>query len=449
MRFAKIKTDIVSGKEEAIPASWKRLLHALREEVDCIASHNPDIIPTIDFKDISNTAKAECFSRDLRKRGAGIIRGVIPQEEALGYKREAIEYLASNPQTRAFPAAAPQLYELYWSPPQIKARAHPRLLAAQRFAMNTWRPSRPGAPVTPDFPVTYADRLRMRAPGDASLSAAAHVDGGSVERWEPDGYGRAGTYAAVLGGAWEAYDPWDSSARLRVTSDLYNGAGSCSLFRMFQGWLALSRIAPGEGSLLVCPMLQLATAYFLLRPFFSPRQAPVMAGQGFLDEANWVLDRAQTSVLHGALPSYMQELNSVLHPHLQLDRSLVPIPAVEPGDYVIWHPDLIHKVDEVHRGQLDSSVMYIPACQTNALFLSRQRKAFLLGYPGPDFEGGKGESSHMGRPGVQEINDAGGEDALRAMGLMPWEEEEASSDSEREVLAVANAILFPDQFDMI
>jgi hypothetical protein len=96
--------------------------------------------------------------------------------------------------------------------------------------------------------------------------------------------------------------------------------------------------------------------------------------------------------------------------------------------------------------------MYLPACpltQTNALYLARQRKAFLLGSPPPDFGGGRGESEHAGRPGVQDVNDAGGDDGLRAMGLLPWDEEEADTDAEREVLAMANGILFPDLYDML
>jgi hypothetical protein len=100
--------------------------------------------------------------------------------------------------------------------------------------------------------------------------------------------------------------------------------------------------------------------------------------------------------------------------------------------------------------------LYLPACpltQTNALYLARQRKAFLLGRPGPDFLGVShrrgGESEHVDRPGVQEVNDAGGDEALRAMGLLPWDEEEADCDRDREVLAMANGILFPDLYDML
>lgn len=448
-RFAQIKKCLVAGHESEITASWKRLLRELKREIDQITSRGSDVIPTIDFADVNKPASAEGFSRNLQKRGVGVIRNVIPRETALAWKQETLHYLSENPQTEA---SSSQLYELYWSPAQVKARVHPNLFAAQKFAMSHWTSDDPSAALVNSFPIAYADRIHIRKPGSPRLPTRTQVGGGSVERWEPDGYGRSDTYAKIFAGKWEDYDPWDGDARIGVTSDLYNGAGSCSVFRMFQGWLALSSIAPREGGLLACPMLKASTAYFLLRPFFSPKRSLKEAGDAFLDAANWTLDSPQNSILHGALPSYAQELNGVLHPHLQLDRTLVRTPSLRPGDYLVWHPDLIYAVDGAHEGPLDSAVMYIPACpltQTNALYLCRQRKAFLLGRPGPDFGSGRGESDHAGRPGVQEVSEAGGEVGLRAMGLLPWDEEEADDDADRRVLAMANGILFPDRYDML
>ncbi|CCC08518.1 hypothetical protein SMACR_05763 [Sordaria macrospora] len=560
------------------------------------------VVPTIDFANISDPKHSEAFCNQLRRSGVAIIRNVIPKETAASWKQEASEYLSQNPGTRAVPTKDPQLYELYWSPAQIKARAHPNVIAAQKFAMGIWESKDPNAKVSTNFPITYADRVRIRTTatttttcgsgGDESRpSPSAHVDSGSVERWEPDGYGNAGTYKEIFDGHWEDYNPWKSSSRVQVTSDLYQGAGSCSIFRMFQGLLAMSPIssdAPDSDSdsdsLQVCPMPQLATAYFLLRPFFSPSPSsspasssynlnssssssfPVAGeGEGGEDPSSpWLFDHPHNSILHGALPSYAQDINPTLHPHLQLDRSLVTIPRLEPGDYVLWHPDLIHVVDgpwerrrrgrhqqqpqtqpqtdyqnqhhqhqhhphqpsQPQQHQRNHSMttrssnnnpnltlnphkikqtmsLYLPCCpltQTNALYLSRQRKAFLLGKPGPDFGGGGqalfhqghknygtygygyggvgstgnglglfshlrsdsggsysggsvcgsgtgDESSHMGRAGVQDVNDAGGDDGLRTMGLLPWDEEEARTEAEREVLAMANGILFPDLYD--
>lgn len=364
----------------------------------------------------------------------------MPEEQALQWNADIRDYLIANPTTKAFPKENPAVFELYWSPGQIKARAHPNVLEAQKFLMSFWHSNDDEALINTDIPVAYADRLRIRQPGDARFALGAHVDGGSVERWEPDGYGLGGVYDRIWEGRWETFDPWESSGRLRVESDLYNGAGACSMFRMFQGWLSMSTTGPGEGTLLVNPLFRLATAYFLLRPFFSPRNGNPESS-GFLDEANWQMDSEQSSILQGATLGCAQELNNALHPHLELSKSMVHVPEVRPGDYVAWHCDSIHAVDKIHNGTGDSSVMYIPACpltETNARYLLWQRKAFLNGTPGPDFPGGKGESEHVGRMGKRDVEDAGGKEGLRAMGLAEWE---VGTEKENKLLRIANGIV--------
>ena len=121
------------------------------------------------------------------------------------------------------------------------------------------------------------------------------------------------------------------------------------------------------------------------------------------------------------------------------------IPKVNPGDYVAWHCDTIHGVDNVHQGNHDSSVMYIPACPLtadNARYLAEQRDRFLHGKPSPDFGGGEGESRHIGRPLWNDLKEWGGEDGLRSMGLAAWDTNQSDlTDGEREVMRQANASL--------
>ena len=368
---------------------------------------------------------------------------MVPADTALGWKEEIREYIRHNPQTKAFPKDNPAVYELYWSPGQIKARAHPNVLATQSFLMSFWHSKDPHALISTEHPVSYADRLRIRQPSDAGFALGAHVDGGSVERWEPEGYGRGGVYDKVWEGNWEEFDPWESSCRLPVESDLYNGAGACSMFRMFQGWLSMSSTGPGEGTLLINPLFKLATSYFLLRPFFIPKNSSPEAS-GFLDAENWILSPTQDPLLQGASLGCTQELNSALHPHLDLQKSMIHVPHVEPGDYVAWHCDSIHAVDKVHRGEGDSSVLYIPACpltETNAGYLVSQREAFLEGTPGPDFPGGVGEAGHVGRMGVENMRDAGGEEGLRSMGLGQWDVRDRMTEGVKSVIGRANGIV--------
>lgn len=62
------------------------------------------------------------------------------------------------------------------------------------------------APVSLLTPLTYADRLRIRHPGDAKFALGPHIDGGSVERWEDPMYQKV--YERILTGNWEEFDAW-------------------------------------------------------------------------------------------------------------------------------------------------------------------------------------------------------------------------------------------------
>ena len=447
-RFADLKARLIAGHEEAVVESWNRLLASLREEIPLIAERGPGIVPEIDFKDIDSASPE--FRAEHKKRGVAVIRNVIPETEALSLKQELRDYIDANPQTKAFPSDRPQVYELYWSSSQLRARAHPNLIKAQKFLMDFWHSKNPNALISSHHPTVYADRLRMRLPGDAKFALGPHVDGGSCERWEEQGYGRGNVYEAIWQGRWEEYDPWESSCRLPVISDLYQGVGACSMFRMFQGWLSLSHTGPFEGTLLVNPLLSRATAYFLLRPFFSPKRGATdptgeTYEEQFLSPDNWQLDITPNSWIHGATPGHGQELRAALHPHLNLPKSMVHVPKVNPGDYVSWHCDAIHAVDQVHAGKSDSSVMYIPTCPltvSNAEFLARQRGCFLEGSPSPDFGGGKGESEHIGRTGVEDVMKANPEEGMRAFGLREWDSSEPGLTlGQKEVMDRANKIL--------
>jgi hypothetical protein len=442
-RLANIKSNIIRNRESAIQASWSRLLKALRSEIDHISSAGSDIIPSIEFSEIGNHSRLQPFAAALKKRGAAVIRGVVEPEAALGWKEEIRSYIKANPSTKAFPADNPAVYELYWSPGQMKARAHPNMLETQRFLLSFWHSKDPSAAIDMKYPVSYADRLRIRQPGDARFALGAHVDGGSVERWEPDGYGIGDPYASIFAGRFEDFDPWECSSRINLESDLYDGAGACSMFRMFQGWLSMSRTGPGEGTLLVNPLFSLATSYFLLRPFFSALN-PDPSRDGYLEEQNWQLDTIQSPVLQGAALGCTQELTDVLHPHLELSKTMIHVPQVDPGDYVAWHCDSLHAVDKIHNGTGDSSVLYIPACpltESNARYLVRQRDAFLKGTPGPDFPGGVGESEHTGRMSRPDVEVVGGIDGLRAMGLENWNVDGAKTGNETSFLRHINRCL--------
>lgn len=200
-RFAELKDHLIAGHEDAVVASWKRLLASLREEIPVIKAAGPSIIPEIEFSDLDNPSPV--FVAEHKKRGCAVIRNVIPEEEVWSMKAELLVYIKNNPHTKAFPNKNPQVYELYWSPAQIRARSHPHLLKAQKFLMEFWHSKDPQALISSSHPTIYADRLRLRTPGDNKFALGPHVDGGSCERWEIGGYGRGDVYKAIFEGRWE------------------------------------------------------------------------------------------------------------------------------------------------------------------------------------------------------------------------------------------------------
>lgn len=208
-RFAVLKQKLIAGHEDAVIKSWNRLLAHLRSEVAIVSEKGSTIVPTISYSDIQNGANAS-FKEQFKERGVCVIRDVVPEQEALAYKESLRSYIAANKErTKAFPKHDPQVYEVYWSEAQLKARSHPHLLETQRFLMGVWKAGRESA-ISTQHPVAYADRLRMRQPGDASFALGPHIDGGSCERWEEDGYGRGGdgggVYGDVFRGDWEKCD---------------------------------------------------------------------------------------------------------------------------------------------------------------------------------------------------------------------------------------------------
>ncbi|KEF61574.1 uncharacterized protein A1O9_03142 [Exophiala aquamarina CBS 119918] len=427
-RFAEIKKSLVNGNEAAVADSWKRLLASLRGEIEEIRAKGSSVIPSMEFEDILAGKVPQTSLDAVRHRGTAVIRNVLPRQQALDLKQQAREYIAANrDKVKAFPADDPAVYELYWTPSQVEARAHPNMLKAQSFMASFWHSSDPSSEISTAYPLSYADRFRIRRPGDAKFALGPHTDGGSVERWEDPEYSRV--YQAIFQGRWERYDPFDARHRITANMDLYNGAGACSMFRLFQGWLSMSSTGPGEGTLKVCPLLQHATAYLLLRPFFD-----LNTGKPNME-----------AVLPNSVPGACQEYNPLTHPDLELETTMVSMPQVEPGDYVAWHCDTIHAVDKEHKGSGDSSVMYIPACamtKSNLEFLARQRSSALRYSPPPDFPGAGGD----GEFGFTKAMDWNGlnQEGKRAMGMGSryWEIRQGMSPGEQKVIAEGNRALF-------
>ncbi|KAJ7798275.1 hypothetical protein B0H14DRAFT_3545338, partial [Mycena olivaceomarginata] len=191
-----------------------------------------------------------------------------------------------------------------------------------------------------------------------------------------------------------------------------------SVFRTFQGWLALSKTAPGQGTLKVFPDVLLSNAYIILRPFIRPLVP--LDSEEILDAANWTFDISTPD-----FPGIVRldsgfggpKSTTELHPHLLLDATMTSVPAVNPGDTVFWHCNVVHSVEEEHTGSEDSAVMYIPAVPltpANARYVERQKDNFFKGVPPPDFPAAVTGVGLVGLGGAKDIEEPLGR---KAMGL--------------------------------
>jgi hypothetical protein len=129
-----------------------------------------------------------------------------------------------------------------WTRPQVEARAHPNVLGASAF-LNSLYTEDPT--ITKDekntadlmTPLSYADRFRLRRPGGPWDNHPPHVDGGSIERWQADSL--RGCFADILSGNWRDHNPYALAPRVQGRSSLYGRPNQSSVFRTFQGWLAM------------------------------------------------------------------------------------------------------------------------------------------------------------------------------------------------------------------
>lgn len=115
-------------------------------------------------------------------------------------------------------------------------------------------------------PLTYVDRFRIRQPGVSWGAHPPHVDGGSIERWIDPLFRQC--FESILRGDWRKHNPYTLTGRLGERTAGLGLPNQASIFRTFQGWLAVSETGPNQGTLKVFPDINLSTAYIMLRPFF-------------------------------------------------------------------------------------------------------------------------------------------------------------------------------------
>jgi hypothetical protein len=363
-------------------------------------------VPELAYADIAHGRVSPEQIARIHRRGCVVVRGVFDPAQVRAWNEEIGRYIDGNNYYEhakakagldkyfsALASGRPQIFGLYWSRPQMQARQAESLNTTRTFLNRLWTFEKNGARFfDPDRQANYADRIRRREPGDSTLGLSPHSDGGSVERWCEPTFRHV--YREVFEDDLARFDAFDADGRT-ATREIPSPA-VCSAFRTFQGWTALSRQGPGDGTLRLVPIARTAP-WMLLRAL----QPDVPEGD-----------------LCGAQPG--RALGATAEWHGELREGLVPIPLVEPGDTVWWHSDVIHAVEDEHRGSQHSSVIYIaaaPWCEKNRAFMARQASAFLAGRSSPDFAPEDYEVDFEGRATPDDLTPLG----LRQMGLRAWD----------------------------
>ena len=391
----RIRGEITAARQELGIPEMRGVEEYVRDECAVLrreADAHGSAVPEIAYEDVARGTVSAASVARIRRRGCVVVRGVYERALAEEWNSEIARYIEDNDyQGKSLSrrgmdkyfsdlaADAPQIYALYWSRPQVMARQGGRMAVLKRFLNGLWDAAGEfdGAE---DY--TYADRLRRRRAGDDTLGLSPHIDGGSYERWTDAAFREI--YAPVFEGRWADYDPW--CARRRTAVENFPSPAVCSMFRSFQGWVALSGQGVGDGTLQMVPVAN-GIVYLLLR-----------ALQGDVGEGE--LCGAEPGRALGVLPEW----------HGDLLEGLVTVPWMDPGDGVWWHPDLVHGVESRHGGSESSNVIYVgvsPRCEKNRLYGERQARAFLEGRSPPDFASEDYEVDFAGRALESDLSDLG------------------------------------------
>ncbi|WP_048959735.1 DUF1479 domain-containing protein [Enterobacter bugandensis] len=371
-------------------------------EINALKNKGESVWPVIPFADVKNGTITDAQREAVKRRGCAVIKGHFPREQALAWDRSMLDYLDLNKFDEVYKgpgdnffgtltASRPEIYPIYWSQAQMQARQSEAMAQVQSFLNRLWTFESNGKQwFDPDVSVIYPDRIRRRPPGTTSKGLGAHTDSGALERWLLPAYQQV--FARVFDGNVEKYDPWNAAHRTEVEEYTVNNTTKCSVFRTFQGWTALSDMIPGQGLLHVVPIPE-AMAYILLRP---------------------LLDDVPEDELCGVAPGRVLPISEKWHPLLV--EALTSIPALEAGDSVWWHCDVIHSVAPVENQQGWGNVMYIPAapmCEKNLAYAKKVKEALETGASPGDFPREDYEKSWQDRFTVNDLNIHG----KRALGM--------------------------------
>src|ERR1700722_9559652 len=143
------------------------------EEIAADQARGATVWPVIDYADIeAGTVPTEDLAK-LRRRGCLVVRGHFGHEQALGWDQQLLDYVEGNRffETYRGPAddffasvgSRPEIYPIYWSPPQMQARQSERMAHVQAFLNAQWTSESDGVQWFDPAPDSRSpDRFRPR-----------------------------------------------------------------------------------------------------------------------------------------------------------------------------------------------------------------------------------------------------------------------------------------------
>jgi len=202
-----VRDQIVAFKRALAPnrEGLKRAFAEVKDHVNHAADRirrdaaaGRPVVPELDYHSIRDGEVPETVRQSIRSTGCAVIRGVFPADlasnwfadlgeylETNGYEEREVEKRSLDKYFAGLKAAKPQIFNVYWSRPQVMARQDARLAETRAFLDRLWKYE---GVFNPDLQCTYADRARRRQPGDKTLGLSPHMDAGTVERWTAPGY---------------------------------------------------------------------------------------------------------------------------------------------------------------------------------------------------------------------------------------------------------------------
>ena len=374
------------------------------EEIKNLKNSSKKIIPEIDFNEFDNNKSS--IINVIKKRGCVIIRNVFEDQTILNLNKDLENYIIQNNYYENqkkkgnidnyfsdLKSGNPQIFGIYWSKAQIEVRHSHNMNRVKKWLNHLWIYENEEYKVfNPNKDLTYADRVRRREPGDNSLGLSPHCDAGSIERWIDPSYQKI--YEDIFSDQFESYDPFNAKYRDRTIE--FESPAVAHVFRTFQGWTALTKQGPNDGTLQLIPIAK-GMSYVLTRA---------------------LLDDVSDYELCGSKVGKALSVNKDYHSLLL--EGLISIPEMMPGDTIWWHPDVVHAVEDHHLGKNYSNVIYVgttPYCKKNYDYVKKQSKKFLSGKSPPDFAPEDYEVNYKGRVQLKDLKSL----AKKQLALEKWD----------------------------